>query len=80
MKTVESIAMENSYNLIMGKDMIGSGYLIHNPNEPLSVETLKRLFDYYKSQKAWNRCVKIQTLLVKTKYYNEIKRLSKKNS
>jgi len=83
MRIDESIAMDNSYNLIMGRalsDKEEARYFIHNPNEPVSVETVKRLFNYYKSQQAWARCVRLQTLLAKLTYYNGIKRLSKKNS
>ena len=83
MRIDESIAMDNSYNLIIRRvlsDKEEARYFIHNPNEPVSAETLKRLFNYYKSQQAWGRCFKIQTLLAKITYYNGIKRLSKNNS
>ena len=83
MRIDESIAMDNSYNLIIRRvlsDKEEARYFIHNPNEPVSAETLKRLFNYYKSQQAWGRCLKIQTLLAKITYYNGIKRLSKNNS
>lgn len=83
MRIDESIAMDNSYNLIMGRvlsDREEARYFIHNPNEPVSVETVKRLFNYYKSQQAWGRCVRLQTLLAKLTYYNGIKRLSENNS
>ena len=83
MRIDESIAMDNSYKLITGRalpDKEEARYFIHNPNEPVSVETIKRLYNFYKSEQAWGRCVKLQTLLAKLTYHNGIKRLSENNS
>lgn len=83
MRIDEAIAMDNSYNLITGRalsDREEARYFIHNPNEPVSVETIKRLYNFYKSQRAWGRCIKLQTLLAKLTYYNGIKSISKSNS
>lgn len=79
----ESIAMDNSYNLIMGYDLISSRkdrYFIHNPSAEVTVEDVRRLYNHYKSKHDWGKCVKLQALLVKLTYFNGIKRLSKDNS
>tara|TARA_R110000772_G_scaffold37680_2_gene89398 strand:+ start:550 stop:786 length:237 start_codon:yes stop_codon:yes gene_type:complete len=78
--------MRNSYDVIVNKLSIdnfietNNSYFVHNPEQEVSDETLKDMYLYFKSIKEWDKVVKIRILILKTKYYDKIKRLPKINS
>ena len=86
MKFSLDIAMRNSYDVIVNKLSIdnfietSNSYFVHNPEQEVSNETLKDMYLYFKSIKEWDKVVKIRILILKTKYYDKIKRLPKINS
>ena len=86
MKFSLDIAMRNSYDVIVNKLSIdnfietSNSYFVHNPEQEVNDETLKDMYLYFKSIKEWDKVVKIRILILKTKYYDKIKRLPKINS
>ena len=86
MKYYLDIAMRNSYEVICNKLSLDNfrdtttSYFIHNPNEEVTEDVLRDMYNYFKSKREWDKVVKIMTLLAKIKFYDRIKRLSKTHS
>jgi len=80
------IAMRNSYEVICNKLSLDNfrdattSYFIHNPNEEVTEDILKDMYNYFKLKREWDKVVKIMTLLAKIKFYDTIKGLSKTHS
>ena len=86
MKYYLDIAMRNSYEVICNKLSLDNfrdtttSYFIHNPNEEVTEDVLRDMYNYFKSKREWDKVVKIMTLLAKIKFYDTIKGLSKTHS
>ncbi len=86
MKYYLDIAMRNSYEVICNKLSLDNfrdtttSYFIHNPNEEVTEDILKDMYNYFKQKREWDKVVKIMTLLAKIKFYDTIKGLSKTHS
>tara|TARA_R110000796_G_scaffold252451_1_gene386846 strand:+ start:2703 stop:2966 length:264 start_codon:yes stop_codon:yes gene_type:complete len=80
------IAMRNSYDIIINKISINnftkeeSSYFIHNPNHGITLESLRDMFNYFKSIREWNKVFYLSKFITQIKLKNGIQRLSKKNN
>ena len=83
MKYYLDIAMRNSYEVIVNKMSLdnfvhtSNSYFMHNPNEEITDDILKDMYNYFKLQKECDKLVKIGTLRAKIKFYDTAKRLSR---